>query len=263
MPAYIHGDDHYATKLVGVHEGNEARGPRRSTPRSCSRTPGPGSRSRSWPGPVYTNARAACIGALAVCDLAPDARTLGVVGADARGYWQSRAISTVADLETVLVYSPSESKYECAEALDEVGVPATAVESVADAVSPADVVVTAATSTEPVFPAEALQPGTLVVAAGAYTAGLQEIEAAVFDHAARVFADVSEEVATIGDLDATALGEDDLVPLGAVIEGRIGRESPDDVVVVESVGTAVLDAEASGYVYRAARDADVGEDISL
>ena len=121
---------------------------------------------------------------------------------------------------------------------------------------------TATTSADPVFPADALGPGTLVVAIGAYESGMQELEPGVFDCAARVFADVPEEVATIGDLAATSLTAADLVPMAALFDGA-DRASAEEIVVVESVGSAVFDVAAATATYEAAREAGLGTDIAL
>jgi alanine dehydrogenase len=161
------------------------------------------------------------------------------------------------------VFSPSASRKTCARDLCEHGIKAHAVETPTRAVSNADIVVTATTSHEPVFPAEALADGTLVVAVGAYTAETKELAAAVFDRASQVVADVPEEVAAIGDLAATELGPPDLIPLSAVLEGDIGRQSESEILVVESVGTAVLDAAVAAHIYDQAVAKGLGTEVPL
>jgi len=260
MPAYIHGDDRYATKLVSVNEGNESRGLPTLHAQILLTDARTGVPVAFMGATTVTNARTGCIGALAVRDLASEATTLSVLGAGAQARWQARAIDAVADLSAVRIYSPSDSRTQCVTDLQSMNVPATAVDSPEDAVEAADVVVTATTSAKPVFPADALAPGALVVAVGAYTPEMQEVDSGVFERASEVIADVPEEVATIGDLLATDLAESDLVALGSVLaEGYV--VGPDETIVVESVGSAVLDAAAGQAVYEAAGNA--GTDVSL
>jgi len=270
MPAYIHGDDQFVTKLVSLNEGNEARGLPTLHAQIVLTDARTGVPEAFMAGTTITNARTGCIGGLAVRDLAPDATTLGVLGAGAQARWQTRAIDTVADLETVRIYSPSDSRERCAADLQNRGIPAEAADSARAAVEDADVVVTATTSEKPVFPADALGSDVLVVGIGAFTAEMQEIEAAVYERAARVVADVPSEVAETGDILATDLEESDLVPFGEVLaagDGSDGRSAAGDggahgdLIVVKSVGSATLDAAAGGAVYEAAGDA--GTDISL
>ena len=265
MPAYVHGADYYATKLVGVHEGNVDRGLPTINAQIVLTDARTGVPEAFVAGTTVTNARTGCIGAAAVRALAPDtdALTLGVVGAGAQARWQTRAIETVASLDDVRIYSPSASRLGCAADLDEEGIPAHAVATPTEAVTDADVVVTATTATEPVFPAAALAPGALVVAVGAFTDEMQELEPAVLADAERVFADVPSEAAHTGDLLASPLGAADLVELGTPLADGYARESPSEALVVASVGSATLDAAAGAAVYRRAVEAGDGTDVSI
>jgi alanine dehydrogenase len=262
MPAYIHGDDLYATKLVGVHEGNADRGLSTIHAQIVLTNVRTGVPEAFMGGTTITNARTGCIGALAVRELAPDASTLGVIGAGAQARWQTRAIATITELEDVRIYSPSDSRLACAADLSEQEIPARAVDSPCGAVEGADVVVTATTATEPVFPAEKLASDALVVAVGAYTDEMQELPPVVLERAQQVFADVPAEVAETGDVLAAELGEDDLVSFGAFLDD-VGERDQTDPVVVLSVGSATLDAAAGTSIYQRAREQNSGVDISL
>jgi alanine dehydrogenase len=264
MPAYLHGARFYATKLVGVHEANAERGLPTVNAQIALTEAETGLPAGYLAGTRITNARTGCIGGLAASELATGPVTLGVLGAGTQARWQVRAIATATDLESVRVYSPSDSKRECADDLRaELGVSVEAAESPEQAVSGANVVVTATTATEPVFPGDALEPGTLVVAVGAYTAEMRELDAETFERAGRVFADVPEEVAEIGDVLEAGIEESELTALSEVFEGRAGRASENEILVVESVGTAVLDAAAAEYVFEEAAEKTVGTDVSL
>ncbi|MFC7057329.1 ornithine cyclodeaminase family protein [Halovenus salina] len=261
MPAYIHGDEQYATKLVGVHEANADRGLPTIHAQIVLTSARTGVPVAFMGGTTITNARTGCIGAVSVRELASKTETLGVIGAGVQARWQSRAIDKVTSLDSVRVYSPSDSREACAADLREDGLPATAVDTPAAAVDGADTVVTATTATEPVFPPEALAEDALVVAVGAFTPEMQELDPAVFDAAAEIFADVPEEAIETGDLRATALSAAELVPLGELIAD--GREDREGVTVVKSVGSATLDAAASTTVYEQASDAGRGTELSL
>jgi alanine dehydrogenase len=267
MPAYVHGADHYATKLVGVHEGNAERGLPTINAQIALTDARTGLPKAFVAGTTITNARTGCIGAVSVRELGPDTDgeglSLGVIGAGAQARWQTRAIATVATLSDVRIHSPSDSRVACAADLDAEGIPARPVDTPGEAVEGADVVVTATTATEPVFPPDALGAGTLVVAVGAFTEEMQEVDPLVLERAERVFADVPEEAAETGDLLASDVRADDLIELGVPLADGYVRESPEGVLVVVSVGSATLDAAAGETVYRAASDAGDGTDVSL
>lgn len=263
MPAYIHGDDSYATKLASVHGGNEARGLPTVNAQIAVTDAETGQPVAYMSGTRITNARTACIGGLAAKHLAAEEAdlTLGVIGAGTQARWQTRAIDAAVGVESARVFSPSDSREACAAELREQGLDAHAVDSAREAVSDVDVVVTTTTATAPVFPGDALAPGTLVVAVGAYTGEMRELDAETVERAAALFADVPEEVAETGDFpdhDAAAL-----TPLSDVFEGTAGRESREDVIVVASVGSAVLDAAAATHVVERASGSEVGTELQL
>ncbi|ELY53728.1 ornithine cyclodeaminase family protein [Natronococcus jeotgali] len=265
MPAYVHGEPYVATKLATVCPDNPDRGLPTVTAQLAIVDAETGQPRSYVAGNRITSARTGCIGGLAARELAVEGPLeLGVIGAGTQARWQTKAIAAAVGsrLEAIRVYSPSDSKVDCAaELADELGVPATAVETPREAVAEASVVVTATTATEPVFPGEALAEGTLVVAVGAYTPEMRELDATTVDRAATVVADVPEEAAETGDL--LEYGDRELVPLGGVLAGAFGRESPDDIVVVASVGSAVLDAATAAFVYDRAREAELGTDVPL
>jgi len=263
MPAYLHGDDHYATKLASVHEGNADRALPTVQAQIAVTDARTGEPAGLLAGTRITNARTGCIGGLAARELAAGDGPvrLGVVGAGTQARWQTRAIAAARGVDAARIYSPSDSRAACAADLRAEGIDAEAVDSARAAVSDADVVVTATTATEPVFPGDALATGTLVVAVGAYTAEMRELDRETVSRAARLFADVPPEVAETGDFpdhDAAAF-----TPLSAVFEDESGRKSDDEILVVGSVGSAVLDAAAATALFDRAIAETVGTDVAL
>lgn len=263
MPAYVHGADYAATKLVGVHEGNPDRGLPTVHAQVALVEADTGRAAAFMAGTTLTNARTGCIGGVAVRALVDGPVTLGVLGAGTQARWQTRAIHAAVGVDDLRVYAPSDSKATCAAELrDELGIEATAVDSPRVAVEGADVVVTATTATEPVFPGDALSPGAVVIAVGAYTADMQELDATTMGRAGRIYADVPEEVAATGDVTETGFDPDELVALSSLLAGE---DEPDagDIVVVDSVGSAVLDAAAAEFLLDGALDAAVGTEVAL
>jgi len=259
MPAYVHGAETFATKLATIHPDNPDRGRPTVNAQVVLVDADTGQPRALLHGNRITNARTGCVGGVAARELAAGPVRLGLLGAGSVARWQARAIAAATDLRSVRVYSPSDSRVDCAQRLAaELDVDARAVDSPEAAVDDASVVVTATTATDPVFPGRALEPGTLVIAAGAFDRETRELDAETFRRAARVFADVPSEVATIGDLRGTDLSEADLLPLSAVLEGHAGREGADEILLVESVGSAVFDAAAAAHVLEAAQRQDTG-----
>lgn len=264
MPAYVHGAATYATKLADVHPGNAERDlptVQATVAVTDART---GEPLAYLAGNRVTDARTGCIGGLAARELANEPVRLGVLGAGQQARWQTRAIAAACDVDAVRVYSPSDSREACAADLADCAPDVRAVDSTGEAVRNATVVVTATTSTEPVFDGEDLAPGALVVAIGAFTEEMRELDERTVERAARVFADVPGEACEVGEMRAAGLDADDLVPLSSVLSGDDeGRGSEDDVLVVESVGSAVLDAATAEYLYERAVERDAGTTVDL
>lgn len=262
MPAYVHGSPYYASKTVSVVGDNPDRGlpsVNASIALTDART---GIPVAYLAGNRITNARTGCIGGLAARELATDGPLrIGVIGAGTQARWQVRAIAAATAVDSVRVYSPSDSREACAADLRAEGIDCEAVDSAAAAVRGASVVVTATTATAPVIDGDDLEDGAVVVAVGAYTSETRELDARTVDRATELFADVPEEAAETGDFPRH--GADALTPLSAVLEEEAGREGPADVVVVSSVGTAVLDAAAAELVYETALRRGVGTETTL
>ncbi|WP_137290001.1 ornithine cyclodeaminase family protein [Natronorubrum halophilum] len=282
MPAYIHGASYAATKLVAVCEDNPERGLPTVTAQITLTDAETGQPVGYLAGDRITNARTGCIGGLAARELATDGVSrvprstdrgsslrapleLAVIGAGAQARWQTRAIAAavgVDRLESIRIYSPSDSRDECARDLEsELGAPVAAVSSPRAAVADASIVVTATTSTEPVFPGEALEAGALVIAVGAYTPAMRELDATTVERASRIVADVPDEAGETGDLRE----HDDLEirSFGDVLAGDDGRVSGDEIIVLESVGSAVLDAATAEFVFDRAVERSLGTTAPL
>lgn len=258
MPAYLHGSDNYATKLASVHPDNPDRDLPTVNAQVTLTDTATGRPIAYMAGNRITNARTGCIGGLSAESLADPPIVVGVIGAGTQARWQARAVAAAVDVTAVRVYSPSDSKFDCAADLREAGLDAEAVNAAAEAAHNADVVVTATTATEPVVPTDALAPNAVVVAVGAYTSEMQELEPTTLIGASDIFADVPAEAVETGDARAATLTEADLRPLSAAMDEqpREGRR------VVLSVGSAVFDAAAADHVHERAAAESVGRTIN-
>lgn len=261
MPAYVHGTETYATKVASVHEDNPARGLPTVHAQVLLADAATGVPAALLAGNRVTNARTGCIGGLAVSNLVEPPVRLATFGAGTQARWQARAVAAATDVEAVAVYSPSDSKHDCAAELDAaLDASVRAASSPADALAGTNAVVTATTSTEPVFDAADCPDGTVVVAVGAYTPEMCELDAELVARADRVYADVPEEAVETGDLDGRRPLEDLREFADCFDDSRVRSE---ELVVVESVGSAVLDAATADWLLQRARDADVGADVPL
>lgn len=263
MPAYIHGTDYFATKLVSVYEGNSEKGLPTLHAQLVLADAHTGKPVSIMDANNITNARTGCIGGLAARELAIKPVDLAIIGAGVQARWQTRAVDALCELASVSIYSPSDSKYAAADELSSVDIPASAAESAELAVQNANVVITTTTSTEPVFSTEAVQDGTLIIGIGAFRPDMQELEPDIFNEADLIFADVPDEVIEIGDFTATSLSKNKLIPLSRAFKNETCRTSESEIIVVESVGSAVFDAATAAHIYSQANNQDYGDIVDM
>jgi alanine dehydrogenase len=144
-----------------------------------------------------------------------------------------------------------------------------AVASSAAAVEGADVVVTATNAAEPVFDGEMLDDGTHVTAMGQYHPEKRELDTTTIERATYVpdlRARVTQDAGSfIHAVDEGIVDEDHVhAELGEVLVGDApGRESPDDITVFDSGGTAIETVAGAKMLYDRAVEAGVGEEISF
>jgi len=216
-----------------------------------------------------TGIRTAATAAMAVRMLAPAGPLkVAVIGSgfEARGLLE--AVSVCLPLASVRVYSltPASRERFAQSFRDERGLDIAAAASPAEAVLGADLVLCAARSRDesPVLRGEWLAPGMTVVSLGSTLPEQREVDEATLARAARIIADMPDEVLhDTGDaLAAAAAGIDvagKLVSLGDVAAGRLpGRRTPDEIVIYKSVGSALQDVVIAEMLFERAQDQGLG-----
>ncbi|SFS81462.1 ornithine cyclodeaminase family protein [Halostagnicola kamekurae] len=209
-------------------------------------------------------------GAVAVDSLArEDATTLAVVGTGPQARGQVHTTATVRDFEEVRVYSPTaENRAAFADEFDDqLEASVRAVSSSEAAVSGADVVITATTSTEPVFDGEHLEPGAHVTAMGQYHPDKRELDATTIERSTYV-PDLRERVSQdagsfIAAREAGRVSDEHVhAELGDVVAGtEPGRTAADEITVFDSGGTGIETVAAASLLYERALENDRGTPI--
>ena len=184
--------------------------------------------------------RTGALGAVSVDALArPEADSVAVIGSGVQAWVALWALRAVRRPASVRVHSPDGShRTEFARrARQKLGLAAQAVDSAAEAVRGADVVIMATRSTTPVIDAADVAAGTHVVTVGPKAADGHETPLALAERAAVITCDSPGQAAAYPApffVDPSVL-----VDLGAVVSGdHPGRRSPGDVTLHCSVGLA-------------------------
>ncbi|UCE42115.1 MAG: hypothetical protein JSV17_03840 [Candidatus Aminicenantes bacterium] len=202
------------------------------------------------------------------------ARTAAIIGAGIQGRTQLEAISCVRDIQKVLVYDKSPQVAEAfATEMQNKGKPIpgdiSAVTSPKKAVSEADVICVATTSSKPVFDDAHLKSGVHINGIGSYTPEMQEIPEKTVLRARVVVDSVTASLEEVGDI---------IIPLrkGLInqshIQGELGhvasgfltiRQSEEDITFFKSVGLAIQDMAVAKLALQRAEDLRLGMDLDL
>lgn len=191
-----------------------------------------------------------------------DATEVGVIGSGTQALGQIAAITTVRDIDRVQVYSPTPKHRErfASKLTTDLDVDATAVEKSSQAIDDVDIVITATKSDVPVFDGKSISEGTHLNVVGQYWPNKREVDATIIrkakyvpDLRARAFQDAG---AFLLALDEGAITEDHIhAELGDVVaETSTGRESPEEITVFDSGGTALETVAAANLLYEKARE---------
>jgi ornithine cyclodeaminase len=197
-----------------------------------------------------------------------DARVLTIFGAGATAAGQIEAVCAARPIECVNIVSRGDSARRLAARLQVAyGSRRYAAATARAAAEEADVLVTATTSSTPVFEAEWVRPGTLVCGVGSYRSDMQEIPAGLIERAAVVVDQIEAAREEAGDLlqaiDAGAWGWERLyAELGGLAAGEAAP--PDaEITLFKSCGLAIEDVAAATAVLAVAEREGLGQTISL
>jgi ornithine cyclodeaminase/alanine dehydrogenase-like protein (mu-crystallin family) len=221
---------------------------------------------------AVTAVRTAAVTAVATGLLARrDARTLAILGAGVQGRAHLRALAPVRDFTQIYVYAPTRAHAEAmAEEAGTVAGKVTAASSAEEAVSNADVVVTATNAREPVLAHAWLKPGAHLNAVGASTPQAREIDTATVA-ASALFCDSRESLRNEAGEFLLAITEDRITgedhiraELGEVLAGRgPGRLDDGELTFFRSLGLAIEDLAAAQAAVAAARELGLGTEVEL
>jgi alanine dehydrogenase len=174
----------------------------------------------------------------------PEAETLGVIGTGFQARTQVEAIRAVRPIKTVRVWSRSEEKRR--KFADECS--AQAMDSAADAIRGAQIVITATNSAEPVLEDGWIAPGTMINAMGSNVASRRELPSELVRRATLVAVDSLEQAKIeAGDL-LLANSWANVVELKDVTP----HFQASQITIFKSLGIGVEDVAAGSLVYQRA-----------
>lgn len=267
MPAYLNGAPYGAVKVVSVFGQNPVR---HGLPVILASVlvydATTGKAVALLDGAYLTAFRTGAGSGLATELLArEEASILGVIGAGAQAGPQIEAVCAVRPIREVRVYSRrGAADFVTSLAPRLPGIYITAVNTPDDALTGADVLVAATTSSTPVILDRHVKAGAHINGIGSYMLTMQEIAPEVV---------IKSKIVVDSRISAEAEAGDIMVPIqqgllpttaidteiGQIAAGlKTGRVSADEITFFKSVGTAVQDAAAAARIVAAAERLGLG-----
>jgi ornithine cyclodeaminase/alanine dehydrogenase len=222
--------------------------------------------SADWLGRLRTGATTA-VAVEWMADVA--AHEVGVFGAGRQARTQLEAICLARPIKQAFVYSRDETRRKtfAVEMSESLGINVVPVDRPHEAAEELPIVVTATTSSVPLFDGKCLAEGTMVAAVGSNWLNRAEIDVNVIRRADNIVCDSVEACRReAGDfVDALEKGVFDwsrAVELADVVAGQaVGRSSRPSVTLFKSVGLAIEDIALAGKLVDLARAQGVGTEL--
>ncbi len=276
MPAYVHNpdaDDALTIKIVSLFPKNPARGLDFIQAAVLVLDPQSGRSLALLEGSTLTAIRTGAASGAATDLLArPESRVVAIFGAGAQGRTQLEAVCNVRQIETVWIVDTDTARAQkfIAEMSGRAPIPAD-IRIAPDpkiALSNADIICTATTSTKPVYNAADVRPGTHINGVGSYTLEMIEnppemlLNASIFiDEKEAILAEAGEIVRAMREYN---LAPEKMTEVGDLVLGKAsGRQSKEEVTFFKSVGVAVQDAMAAQLALKNAEAFGLGQEVEF
>lgn len=200
-----------------------------------------------------------------------NSKIAAIFGAGVQGRTQLEAVCSARTIETAWVYDLDADLVNTfiEELAGQRGMPhdlrtATSPE---EAIRDADIICTATTSKQPVYPTEAIKKGTHISGVGSFTLEMIENPLEMVGKA-NIFIDSHEAILEeageiVAAINQNLIAPNDLTELGMVITGKApGRSSDEEITFFKSVGIAVQDAMTAKVALENARMLGLGQEVS-
>lgn len=266
MPAYLQDSRDLGIKIVSVYSENPPKGLPMVSAMVLVLDPDTGMPRAFLEGGALTAIRTGAAGGLAADLLArPDAHTVALFGAGVQGRAQLEgvmAVRTIKRINLIDINRAAAQKLAAELTHRRNDLKVIAASSPQEVLSDADIVITATTSTTPLFDGNDLMPGTHITGVGSFTAEMREVDETTVRRA-RVVVDSRETcLAEAGDIIIPKATID--AELGEIINGaKPGRRSDEEITFFKSVGVAVQDAMAAGVALEEAEKKELGICLDL
>ena len=266
MPAYLRSSQDLGIKIVTIYKDNLSLGLPTVTAIAIVLDPQTGLPKALIDGDSLTAIRTGATGGLASELLSRrNSKTVALFGAGVQGRAQLQGVMTVRSITQVNLIDLSLSAAQ--KLADEISTWASAptvnlVSNPREAIQDADIIITATTSSDPVFNGNDLRPGTHITGVGSYTPQMREVDEITVGRAMIVVDSREACLSEAGDIIIPKAAID--AEIGEIINGfKKGRQTDHEITFFKTVGVAVEDAAAAAAILAEAEENGLGTVIEL
>jgi ornithine cyclodeaminase/alanine dehydrogenase len=193
-----------------------------------------------------------------------------ICGCGKQGKIQLIALKEVLPITTAFAFDQEHSLAQrfAADMSEELGIPVVAIKSLQEGTQQSDVIVTCTTSRQFFLKKEDVPQGAFVAAVGADSHDKQEIAPDLLA-SSKVVTDVLDQCVRIGDLHHAVQAElmtreDVYSEFHEIVCGsKHGRSNENEIIILDSTGTAIQDVASAAIAYQRAVEQGVGRFIDL
>jgi ornithine cyclodeaminase len=198
----------------------------------------------------------------------PGACTFAIIGTGEQALPQAAAVAAVRPLEAIRVFGrdPGRKAAFARRVEEELGIPPTGADSVAQAVDGADIITLVTRATEPFLRSAMVAPGAHVNAVGAITPERAEFEPEILDRCDPIVADSVVQVQRLSRefidyFERKSKPWTTVTSLCALIAGSQQRPQTSDLTLFKAMGMGISDLSLGIQCYRQAVEQGLGRSI--
>lgn len=223
-------------------------------------------------GTILTAIKTAAVSGVAMRHLMKDAETVGLVGTGLQGLYQLIAAQSSTSVKRFYLYNRSPEKIEAFiqkfQSISNNEVEIIPVADKSKLVRNSDIIITATTSNSPVLPDEVgLYKNKLVVGVGSYKSNMRELPQTLFEQADYYYIDSEQGKIECGDiidpLEKGWVKDHQVILLSDLLSGKTKAPGNGSLILFKTVNMALFDASIGNYVYKKAKKAGTGQEVTI
>jgi alanine dehydrogenase len=267
MPAYLSQLNALGTKIVSIYQNNKKYDLSTTMGIIIINDPETGFPKAIMDGTYITALRTGAAGAVASKYLSrKDASIATIIGAGVQGSSQLMGLCEVRDIKRVYISDINQKMCkDYIRSMDkQYNIEFIVTKNLEKSVRESDIIITATSSSDPVFKEEWINEGCHITGIGSHSPNTREIDENIFIRNPKIVLD-TWDAKDVGDIafpihKGILKIEDIYGEIGEIVVGKKkGRVTDEEITIFKSVGMAITDVSTASMTYKIAKEAKIGK----